>query len=172
MVSEIEENHLEGEPSDNARSLALQKARKGYGLCPDHWILGADTIVVLEKAVLGKPRDPQTVKAMLQQLSGREHEVITGFALLAPDGRPVHQETVSTLVRFKNLTADEIKAYLNSGEPFGKAGSYAIQGLGAFLVESIRGSYTNVVGLPLCALIKALVDCGALTIFPTNDSGG
>ena len=103
---------------------------------------------------------------MLRRLSGREHEVITGLALLAPDGRTAHNESVSTLVKFKTLREAEIEAYLATGEPFGKAGSYAIQGIGVFLVESIQGSYTNVVGLPLCALTRALVNCGALTIFP------
>jgi septum formation protein len=167
VASEIEENHLEGRPGENARFLALQKAQKVATLNPGYWTLGADTIVVLGENILGKPQDPEAVHSMLRQLSGREHEVITGLALLAPDGRTAHNESVSTLVKFKTLREAEIEAYLATGEPFGKAGSYAIQGIGVFLVESIRGSYTNVVGLPLCALTRALVGCGALTIFPT-----
>ena len=103
---------------------------------------------------------------MLSSLSGREHKVITGFCILDPGSQAAHLESVTTLVRMKSLTPEEIKAYLDTEEPFGKAGSYAIQGIGAFLVESISGSYTNVVGLPVCALIKSLVSVGALKNFP------
>ncbi|RPI75720.1 MAG: septum formation protein Maf [Desulfobacteraceae bacterium] len=166
IVSEMKENHSAGGPAENARALALQKAQKVAALSPGYWTLGADTIVVLGENILGKPQDPEAVRSMLRRLSGREHEVITGFALLSPDGRPVHQEAVVTQVRFKNLSQAEIETYLATNEPFGKAGSYAIQGIGVFLVESITGSYTNVVGLPLCALTRALVTCGALSIFP------
>jgi septum formation protein len=77
-----------------------------------------------------------------------------------------HSESVTTAVRFKPLSENEIAGYIRTREPFGKAGSYAIQGVGAFIVESISGSYTNVVGLPMCALIKALIQCGALKSFP------
>lgn len=165
-ASDMKENHQGGGPAENARALALQKAQKVAAGKPDYWTLGADTIVVLGENILGKPRDPEEARFMLRQLSGREHEVITGLALLAPDGRTAHHESVSTRVKFKTLSQAEIEAYLATGEPFGKAGSYAIQGIGVFLVESIAGSYTNVVGLPLCALTRALVSCGALNIFP------
>ena len=103
---------------------------------------------------------------MLRLLSGREHRVITGFCLLDPSGGAVHSEAVSTRVSIKTLSDQEIDAYVLSEEPFGKAGSYAIQGVGSFMVKGITGSYTNVVGLPLYALIKALIRVGALKSYP------
>lgn len=163
----IEEDGMdEGRPDAAARLLAEKKARAVQNKAKSHWILGADTMVVLENSILGKPGDPEEARAMLSTLGGKEHRVITGFCLLDPLFRVSHLESVSTLVRFKLLSPMEIDAYINTGEPFGKAGSYAIQGIGAFLVESISGSYTNVVGLPVCALIKAMVAVGALKGFP------
>jgi septum formation protein len=131
-----------------------------------NWILGADTIVTLERRTLGKPKDPEDAGDMLRLLSAREHRVITGFCILDSSGRVVHSEAVVTAVRFKELSEQEITGYIDTREPFGKAGSYAIQGIGAFLVEGISGSYTNVVGLPVCALIQALLSLGALERFP------
>ena len=132
----------------------------------DSWILGADTIVVIGERVLGKPENHGDAREMLSLLSGREHRVITGFGVLDPSGKPVHAESVSTQVRFKPLSEEEVSGYIKTGEPFGKAGAYAIQGVGSFMVESICGSYTNVVGLPVCELIKALLKYGALRCFP------
>jgi septum formation protein len=105
---------------------------------------------------------------MLLRLSGREHRVLTGFCLVDPSGQTAHSEAVVTRVKMKKLTEEEVRRYVASGEPYGKAGSYAIQGLGAFMVKSISGSYTNVVGLPVCALVKALLVTGALKVFPLN----
>jgi septum formation protein len=146
----------------NARLLAEAKAQAVIEKCGGHWILGADTIVVLDKAVLGKPADENEAFSMLRRLSGKEHRVITGFCLIAPASQKAHSEAVVTRVTFKALTRNEILGYVATGEPFGKAGSYGIQGIGAFLVKGIAGSYTNVVGLPLCALVNALLSTGAL----------
>lgn len=146
--------------------LAQEKARAVSQGHRNAWILGADTIVTKGQRVLGKPRDPADARRMLTMLSGSEHTVITGFCILDPFARTAHQEEVITLVKMKSLTDEEIRAYIASGEPFGKAGSYAIQGIGSFMVEAITGSYTNVVGLPICALVKALLACGALDSFP------
>jgi septum formation protein len=154
------------DPSASTLILAERKARSLAGHSEKHWVLGADTIVVLGDMVIGKPRDPPEAMAMLLDLSGKEHKVITGFCLIDPFARLGHAEAVETLVRFKPLTEKEIRAYVASGEPFGKAGGYAIQGIGTFMVEGITGSYTNVVGLPMCALIKALLSAGALKTFP------
>ena len=96
--------------------------------------------------------------------------VITGFCLLDPSGSVAHSEGIRTLVRIKRLSGTEIEGYINSGEPRGKAGSYGIQGMGAFMVEGISGSYTNVVGLPLCALVKSLITSGAPHVFPYHPS--
>ena len=103
---------------------------------------------------------------MLHRLSGKNHEVITGFCVLDPSGLVAHSEKVSTIVEFRDLQRKEIESYGATGEPFGKAGSYAIQGIGAFMVKGIQGSYTNVVGLPISALISALRKIGALFSFP------
>jgi septum formation protein len=106
---------------------------------------------------------------MLGLLSGKEHRVITGICVLTPSGKVAHSESVTTLVRFIKLTGQQIEAYISTGEPYGKAGSYAIQGIGSFMVESISGSYSNVVGLPLCVLIKSLLTVGALRSFPLSE---
>lgn len=166
LPSGIREGNTGEPPEKEACLLAEAKARKAYGVSPGSWILGADTLVVLGERVLVKPRSEDGARDMLGLLSGREHEVITGFVLLSPEGDTAHREAVSTRVQFRPLSTQEIKDYVRTGEPFGKAGSYAIQGVGAFLVEGIVGSYTNVVGLPLCALIRALVNAGALRSFP------
>lgn len=164
--SAVEENFSDGEPGHTTRGLAEEKAREVFNRSGRNWVLGADTVVVLEHAVLGKPESAEEARSMLLRLSGKEHRVITGFCLLDPSGETAHSEAVVTQVNMKRLTKEEISRYVASGEPFGKAGGYAIQGLGAFMVESISGSYTNVVGLPLCALVKALLAAGALKTFP------
>ncbi len=150
----------------NARLLAEAKARAVIEKCEGRWILGADTIVVLDRTVLGKPVNEDEAFSMLRRLSGREHRVITGFCLAAPESKKFYSEALVTRVAFKVLTKREILGYVATGEPFGKAGSYGIQGIGAFLVKGIAGSYTNVVGLPLCALVNALLATGAIKEFP------
>jgi septum formation protein len=166
LSASVEESPIVSAPLAKARRLAEKKARAVYLAQKNNWILGADTVVVLEKRVLGKPEGPEEARNMLLLLSGNEHRVVTGFCILDPSGAPAHSESVMTLVRFKALSEQEVNAYVATGEPFGKAGSYAIQGIGAFMVESISGSYTNVVGLPVCPLIKALLSLGALRHFP------
>lgn len=166
LPGHVDESRVTQKPSVHARMLAEAKAKAAYAELNDHWTLGADTIVVLEEVVLGKPQSTLEAEDMLSVLSGREHEVITAFSLLDPAGNAAHAEEVFTRVKMKSLSKEEIRAYIATGEPFGKAGSYAIQGTGAFMVEAISGSYTNVVGLPVCALVKALLDAGALKRFP------
>jgi len=166
LSSRVKEDILSRDPLMNARLLAEAKAQAVVQKCGGNWILGADTIVVLNRAVLGKPSDEDEAFSMLRQLSGKEHRVITGFCLVAPDSKKAHSEAVVTRVTFKALTRREILGYVATGEPFGKAGGYGIQGIGAFLVKGITGSYTNVVGLPLCALVNALLATGALKAFP------
>ncbi|MBP1738645.1 MAG: septum formation protein Maf [Deltaproteobacteria bacterium] len=168
LSSRVKEDLLSRDPLMNARLLAEAKAQAVVQKCAGNWILGADTIVVLNRAVLGKPSDEDEAFSMLRQLSGKEHRVITGFCLVAPDSKKAHSEAVVTRVTFKALTRREILGYVATGEPFGKAGSYGIQGIGAFLVKGITGSYTNVVGLPLSALVSALLATGALKEFPIH----
>ena len=166
LPSGMDEDMNGDEPSLGTLRLAEKKARSVFPLPRPGWVLGADTVVVLDGAILGKPEGHNDALRTLSRLSGREHRVITGFCLLDPLGKVAHAEAVETLVRFRNLSRQEVEAYVTTGEPFGKAGSYAIQGIGAFMVERITGSYTNVVGLPLCELIKSLLAERALQDFP------
>jgi len=166
LVSDVEENEVKGSPARKARILSEKKALGVLKRVSNRWILGADTIVLIGNKILGKPSSRDEARSMLHLLSGERHRVITGFCILDPSGSLSHSESVATLVRVKPLSGQEIDAYIATGEPFGKAGGYAIQGVGSFIVESISGSYTNVVGLPVCALIKALQGIGAIMNFP------
>lgn len=166
IPSRIDEKTVSGNPAEIARVLAYEKAFSVAHSGVAAWILGADTVVVVDHFLLGKPKDKADAHRMLTSLSGRAHRVITGISLLNPAGKQVCSQAVSTLVRMKHLEPMEIDAYLTSGESFGKAGGYAIQGIGAFMITSITGSYSNVVGLPLCVVIEALLEAGALAAFP------
>ncbi|MGC9195692.1 MAG: Maf family protein [Syntrophobacteraceae bacterium] len=151
-----------GGPCEVAKKCACLKAQAVQTDFPCARVLGADTIVVLEGSIFGKPRDGAQAVRMLQSLSGREHEVITGMCLLGPSDRAPRVGCVTTRVTFKALTSAEIEAYVKTGEPMDKAGAYGIQDRGAFLVRSIQGSYTNVVGLPLCETIDWLLEEGII----------
>jgi septum formation protein len=170
LASRVDEAPLEGDPAGRIRRLAESKARAVWARSDRHWVLGADTVVLLGNLALGKPRDHKEARSMLRILAGKEHYVITGFALLDPSGGVAHSEEVTTRVKVRGLSDQEIQAYIAIGEPFGKAGSYAIQGIGAFMIEGITGSYTNVVGLPICAVVQALIGAGALDHFPLRRS--
>ena len=135
-------------------------------------VLAADTAVVLDGDVLGKPLDDDHATRMLAGLSGREHVVATCFAVAAADGSRRRSQTVATRVAFRTLKADEIERYVATGEGQDKAGSYAIQGIGAFAVTRISGSWSNVVGLPQSEVIDALLAEGLLRCFPLEDARG
>jgi septum formation protein len=153
-------------PETIACQVAMQKAESIHDRYLRRWILGADTIVVLGKRVFGKPRDTLECREMLSSLSGKNHRVITAFCLIDPLGTTLHVEAVATKVKVKEMSEEEIEAYIKTGEPFGKAGGYAIQAIGSFMIERINGSYSNVVGLPLYEVISSMVICGALRSFP------
>lgn len=170
VPADADEEEIADEPTAMCRRLAEKKAIQVHALADPSWILGADTMVVIGDRILGKPRDEADAGKMLRLLAGKEHSVVTGFSILDPSGMVGHSEAVSTTVRFKPLDDAEMQSYIRTREPFGKAGAYAIQGIGAFMVESISGSYTNVVGLPICAVIKALIRVGAIPTFPMNPS--
>jgi len=151
---------LWGDPALVAQEYALGKARgataEGLLLPEDAIVVGADTVVALQGEIFGKPRDKEHAREMLQRLSGQVHQVVSGIAVLRPDGQYL-LDSVCTEVTFRLLTRQEIAAYIATTEPFDKAGAYGIQGRGALLVDSIRGCYANVVGLPLtklCALLR------------------
>jgi septum formation protein len=166
LPSRIDETEAGDTQADIACILAQRKAMYACSSSPGSWILGADTIVVLQETLLGKPVDQEEAKSMLAMLSGRDHEVITGFSIIDPSGNIAHTGHVSTTVTIKELSEREISSYIATKEPFGKAGGYAIQGIGAFMVKGIIGSYSNVVGLPVHAVIEALLAVGALDFFP------
>lgn len=187
LAANVDETRNRGEaPADYVRRLAEAKVRTiakkiadgnpgaaGEKIAETTVIIGADTVVVLDGEILGKPGDAAAARAMLKRLSGRSHEVHTGFALLRlPDGATRILEEV-TLVEFATLTPTEIENYVASGEPEGKAGAYAIQGLGGRFVRRLGGSYFNVMGLPVARLYEELRTMGLdvdASIIPVKDT--
>jgi septum formation protein len=123
---------------------------------PENWVLGADTVVALKERMYGKPKHDREAMVFLQDLSGKTHQVITGFCLCHFKKTITFIQSVQTQVTFKPLSLQEIRWYVQTKEPRDKAGAYAIQGKGAFCVQRIRGSYTNVVGLPVTEVLQAL----------------
>ncbi|MGI6036768.1 MAG: Maf family protein [Limnochordia bacterium] len=157
LPAQIDEDQVVGEtPEETAQACALTKARFIYQQGQKGLIIGADTVVVLEGEVLGKPRDEREAVAMLTKLSGRVHRVITGLALIDGSTGASLADHVITEVTFRSLSPEEIRAYVATGEPLDKAGAYGIQGRGAVLVAGIHGCYFNVVGLPLARLYEML----------------
>jgi septum formation protein len=151
-------------PKEHVIRLAEAKARDIASGYPDRWVIAADTIVYINGSILGKPKSREEAMEMLHRLSGQEHWVLTGFSVFHLGEGRSDKETVQTAVKMKTLSPTEMEWYVQTGEPFDKAGGYAIQGIGSFMIESIRGSYTNVVGLPLCELIQMLNRLGAIAI--------
>lgn len=159
------------EPGPESRELVLElaglKARYVARLHHRAIVLGADTAVCCEGQILGKPHDRDDAARMLRLLSGRVHEVVTGVVLRQESAGLVRAEAVTTRVRFRHLSGDEIAGYIATGEPFDKAGAYGIQGYGALLVESIEGCYFNVVGLPLSILPDMFREFGVELLCPS-----
>ena len=149
-------------PSDQVRMLANAKAMEVADLYPKSWVIGADTLVLIGDTILGKPDTAAQARQMLKALSGKTHRVLTGYCICCRAEERSFSETVETKVSFKTLNETEIDWYLSTGEPFDKAGAYAVQGLGSFLVKRIEGSYTNVVGLPVCEVIECLLREGVV----------
>ena len=168
VPADVDESVLPGElPEGHVIRLSTAKAL-AVAARPDvagRFFLGSDTVVVRDGAILGKPADAEEAAAMLHSLSGRAHQVVSGYAVHDRASSRTVSGAVITTVWFKELTDSEIAGYIASGEPFDKAGAYAIQGLGAFMVPRIEGSYPNVVGLPLCEVIAALEELGAVNLF-------
>lgn len=154
-------------PDSYVRSLAEAKAKDISKRYPDSWVIGADTVVLSGNSLLGKPGSRSEARKMLKSLSGKTHQVLTGYCICREATDQLFSETVKTDVCFKELTKVEIDWYINSGEPFDKAGAYAIQGIGTFLVRRINGSYTNVVGLPVCEVLEFLINEGIMDL--TNE---
>ena len=160
LPSNVDEALVPGESAvAHVERLARAKAAAVVARLPGQahvLVLGADTVVVVDDQILGKPQSREDARRMLRLLSGREHEVVTALALdVLPSGRETVRHT-STRVTFLKLSDAEIEGYLDSGEPFDKAGAYALQGRAACFVSRIEGSYSNVVGLPISLLYEML----------------
>ncbi|MBP9944709.1 MAG: septum formation protein Maf [Desulfomicrobium sp.] len=156
------------EPGEAPAEYAARMARiKGQDIAarhPDKVIVSADTIVVQDSSILGKPKDAEDALDMLTALAGRWHEVMTGFCVLRHGDGVSLCRTVTTRVHMANNSRDMLQAYIGTGEPMDKAGAYGIQGIGAFLVDEVQGSYTNVVGLPLRSVLDFLLEIGAIGV--------
>lgn len=151
--SAVDESFLPGEdPVAAACRVAALKAVAAGRSFGGELVLGADTVVVRDREIFGKPADGVDAERMLRALAGRSHTVVTGIAL-ARGGSPARVAAETTTVVFRALSAREISEYVATGEPLDKAGAYGIQGLGALLVREVRGDYLNVVGLPVCRLL-------------------
>ncbi|MGM0557440.1 MAG: Maf family protein [Myxococcota bacterium] len=175
-ISSIPEQRATGEsPSDYTARLAVEKARnvaeRLAGSDAPAWVLAADTIVAHEGDVLEKPVDREDAVSMLEQLSGTRHEVITSFAWLQRHEDVLVSRDVNAMVDFRELDGATIERYVDTGEPFDKAGGYGIQDLASAFVRSLEGSYFAIVGLPVCEVIETLEEQGGLVDFPfeTNE---
>jgi len=150
-------------PKDYVLRIAHEKAQKVGELFPDKWIIGADTVVVHRGRVLGKPKSDEDAFVMLKRLRGNWHKVFTGFCVLNVSRGVTYRDVAETKVFIKDLTDEEIRRYIRTSEPLDKAGSYAVQGKGGYMVKEIKGSYSNVVGLPICEITEVLLSLGILS---------
>ena len=167
MHADVDETLVRGESAEaHVERLACAKASVVAGLRPDAIVLGADTVVVIDGEVLGKPARCQDAVATLLRLAGRDHVVLTGLALASPRGA-VYSAVSTTRVTFCAFDEDRARRYVSTGEALDKAGSYGIQGLGAALVESIEGDYFTVVGFPVPDLMRLLERAGWRYVFGT-----
>ena len=157
--SEVDESFELGTPPEKVvMELAERKAKAVFNKNPDAFVIGADTIVVANHEILGKPASEAEAISMLRILSGEQHDVYTGVSIMSPDKMTRFYE--KTKVWFWELTEDEIRAYVKSGEPLDKAGAYGIQQLGSMLVKKINGDYFAVVGLPVARTVRELKKAG------------
>ncbi|NTV14893.1 MAG: septum formation inhibitor Maf [Desulfobulbaceae bacterium] len=162
-AADLDETIHPGElPGELVCRLAGEKAAAVAAAHPEAWVIGADTVVVLGREILGKPSDPAEALAMLKRLAGRTHEVWTGVSLMRRSDRASRTFAVCTEVTFAEASESVLAAYVATGEPLDKAGAYGIQGHGVFLVSAIAGSYSNVVGLPLPELLEQLLALGVI----------
>ncbi|MHB0970147.1 MAG: Maf family protein [Thermoanaerobaculia bacterium] len=165
VVSHVEEIPGAGERvEDYVRRLSREKAEEVAKRHPEQWVIAADTVVYLDDEILEKPRDDAHAIAMLERIAGREHVVYSGVTLHCAARGVTETELCTSRVTMAPMTSEEIEAYVATGEPLDKAGAYAIQGIGALLVDAVDGNYTNVVGLPLPTLYRMLKNAGAWSL--------
>lgn len=170
MASSIEELTLDGEsPCQMVMRLAFEKGIDIASRQKSDLVISADTIVVLDNTVLGKPKDEIEARKMITSLSGRTHQVITGISLINLDNNKKIIDHVISNVKFKNLSEEDINDYIRTKESLDKAGAYGIQGYGALLVEEIQGDYFNIVGLPISRLSDLLKKHFNINLFMEGD---
>ncbi len=163
LPASVNEDYIDGEtPRQHVGRLSQDKARAVAGKYQEAWVLGADTIVVIDNLILGKPKNKTQARQMLERLSGREHKVFTGFTLARMADKITKTTVVQSAVKFKPINTEEMEWYISCDEPYDKAGGYAAQGKGAYFIKAIRGSYTNVIGLPLCEVLEELKKLNAI----------
>ena len=172
--ADIDETPLAGESArECAERLAREKALAVFRSDPQPWVLGADTIVVVDNIILGKPLDADDAARMLRLLSGRKHEVTTGVCLIGPvardsesklrtENRELRTASETTVVTMSAISGDEIRDYIATGEPMDKAGAYAIQGIASRWIPRIEGDYSNVVGLPVALVYRMMRERGMI----------
>ena len=165
IVKNIDETSDKTHAEEKILEIAEKKARAAAIDFPDENVVGADTVVVVDGKILGKPKNKEEAFSMLKSLSGRNHEVITAFSFININKNISYSDYEITKVYFKNLTDDEINWYINTKEPMDKAGAYGIQGKGAFFVEKIEGDFFSVMGFPLGKFVRFLNKTG----FNLND---
>ena len=164
IPSGVDEKFLGGESvKGHVLRLSREKAQVIAGRNPGTWVLGADTVVIIDGDVLGKPGSKKEAKEMLMRLSGKKHRVLTGFSVVRKSVNVVKSGLVESSVFFTEVSEDELEWYIDTMEPYDKAGGYAVQGKAAFFIKEIRGSHTNVIGLPLCEVVAALKEVGAIS---------
>lgn len=169
IPSKVKEDTICDEtPEKYVLRIAEQKALGLARNYPESWIIAADTIVYIDNIILGKPKSTKEAEEMLNCLSGREHLVFTGIYVCNLKRQKSDKRVVKTSVKMKKLSPLEIQWYINTDEPYDKAGGYAVQGIGSVMIESINGSYTNVIGLPLCELFQMLLELGAIEVSHTG----
>lgn len=166
VKSEIDEVILDQElPSQVVMRLAFEKCMDIAHRYEDDLVIGADTVVVLDDIILGKPKDKDDATSMIKKLSGKTHQVITGISLINLNANKKIIDYVVSNVKFKDLSEEDIKDYIQTNESLDKAGAYGIQGYGALLVEEIQGDYFNIVGLPISRLSDLLKENFSINLF-------
>jgi len=164
IPSQVQEENFEAaDPEAYAKTLAQAKAKDVAEKHPESWVIGADSIVLIDGKILEKPSSISDARRMMALLSGKTHQVLTGYAINHAGDAHAFSDVEITEVAFKTLTDEEIEWYIQTPEPYDKAGGYAIQGLGSFMVKQIKGSYTNVVGLPVCEVLDQLYRLGVIS---------
>ena len=171
IPADVDEKLLPGETfREHVARLSIEKSKRVSRENTDAFVLGADTLVVIGGKPLGKPNDEDEATEMLRTISGKTHTVLSGYCVVDGGTGEMKTGVVETEVTIKGLTAGEIEAYVSTHESMDKAGSYAIQGIGSFMVSEIHGSYTNVVGLPVPEVVGALLDLGAIEMVKCEES--